>query len=219
METLTDLSTALRRALWFLVVVGIADFFADLLQLSVLLDLQAGRFVDETFATTVETAALTTATARLAALLFALVVFLRWFARAHRNLGVASLEELNFSPRWAIASCLIPIVNFLLPYIVMKEVWAGSAALAQAPRGNWRTIQPPQDVKTWWAACVIAMLLARNASRFYVKAGLEEAIAPSIASLFDNPAQIAAALLTMKIVASVTRLQEQALQETTPSGA
>ncbi len=186
MKSLAGLSRLLDAVLWLLVIVDVADFTADLARFSLLMDLQAGSTVDVAHAATLEFRQVTTATARVGLFFLGVVVFLVWFARAHRNLGAAGLEELKFSPRWVVASVLIPIVNFLLPYIVRKEVWAGSAALAQVPRSNWKTMLPSQEVKTWWIVCVIAMLLARGANRLFLNAGFEPTIGATVASLLES---------------------------------
>jgi hypothetical protein len=55
--------------------------------------------------------------------LVALVLFLMWLARANRNLGALSGEQMAFTPGWAVGWFFVPFANFVMPYRVVKEIW------------------------------------------------------------------------------------------------
>jgi hypothetical protein len=54
------------------------------------------------------------------------ILFLMWVHRANRNLRAFCTEEPHYSPALAVGSFFIPILNFVWPFMVMREIWKGS---------------------------------------------------------------------------------------------
>lgn len=83
------------------------------------------------------------------------VVFLVWLARARRNVQAGprcshAPDAPVLGPGWAIGAWFVPIANFVLPPIVLGDLWRGSRPAA---RPGYRLII------TWWLALCAALLL------------------------------------------------------------
>lgn len=96
---------------------------------------------------------LLTGLAGLAMMAFALVslaaaaLIAAWIWRAHVNLRALRLEGLNFSPAWALLSFFVPLINLVVPFQAMRELYnrsIGEEALFAA--------QSAPDVTSWWAS-------------------------------------------------------------------
>lgn len=88
----------------------------------------------------------------LALLVFVVAYFL-WLHLAVRNLS-ESAGEMRFSPGWHVASYFVPLVNLVVPFRAMRELWNRSHGeppeLANSSAGA---------VASWWACWVTATLL------------------------------------------------------------
>jgi hypothetical protein len=56
----------------------------------------------------------------------ALILFLCWVYRVHKNLSALKVRGLEFTPGWAVAMFLIPLLNLFRPFFVLREIWHGS---------------------------------------------------------------------------------------------
>ncbi|MFQ5418567.1 MAG: DUF4328 domain-containing protein [Myxococcota bacterium] len=87
-------------------------------------------------------------------LLFATgIAFVTWLYRARANLRAFGTRHLRFSRNWAVFGFVIPIVNLVRPYQVVREVWQASDPSTTEPDG-WMSIKPPLLVQAWWATFV-----------------------------------------------------------------
>ncbi len=81
------------------------------------------------------------------------VVWLAWQERLHRNLWALDLRDLRFRPAWAVFWWLIPVVNLVMPYKVLREADERSAA--------FRDTTPSKGLLRgcWWATLLLATFL------------------------------------------------------------
>jgi hypothetical protein len=63
--------------------------------------------------------------AQLVAFAASAIVFLFWLHRAYKNLRPLGAEP-RYSPAWAVAAFLIPLVNLFLPFLILQETWRAS---------------------------------------------------------------------------------------------
>ncbi len=143
------------------------------------------------------------------------VVFVAWLFRARRNVGseapppVSSTgvpREPVLGPGWAIGAWFVPILNLVLPPIVLGDVWRGSRPTA---RPGYRLII------VWWLTLCGALLL--NAVADMTRAAPANQLGPQVAvPAFEEAAILnsAAALCTLvsgallvKIISRVSRWQ------------
>lgn len=80
-----------------------------------------------------------------------LVLFLRWVYLANLNVRALGALHLRFTPGWAVGWYFIPIANFWMPYLAMKEIWQASLDPEQ-----WLGVRLPRVFAWWWALGVMA---------------------------------------------------------------
>ena len=87
------------------------------------------------------------------ALLVFLIAYFLWLHRAARNLR-DGVEGMRFSPAFHVAAYFVPLVNLVVPFLAMRELWNRSHGeppeLADAGGGA---------VASWWACWIAATLL------------------------------------------------------------
>jgi hypothetical protein len=67
------------------------------------------------------------------------VAFAMWLWHAHRRVAVG----VRLRHWWAFVGWLIPVLNFLMPYLYVKETYEAAATLAGRPRQVWLGL-------AWW---------------------------------------------------------------------
>ena len=85
---------------------------------------------------------------KLAAFLCTAIVWLAWLYRAYGNLALVGSKRSRFAPSWAVGYWLIPLVNLVWPYAVMRDLWLRSASLND--RDGYDSLPPPQLLSWWW---------------------------------------------------------------------
>jgi hypothetical protein len=60
-----------------------------------------------------------------------------WMHRAFRNLPALGEQGMRWSPAWAAGAWFIPIVNFFIPYQVMRELWSSCGDGQPLPQRWW----------------------------------------------------------------------------------
>lgn len=130
------------------------------------------------------------------------ITFLRWFHRAATNHDVFGRLDVA-SGRSAVWSFFIPLVNFVLPYQIMKSIWQGNGYSDQRDSSAL--------VSFWWAAWLSGNLLSYVGS-FWMKAAGTNASELASATLFDMVCVSLNALsggLAILVVRGVTERQER----------
>jgi hypothetical protein len=136
------------------------------------------------------------------------IAFLMWLHRAHRNLPDLGAQQLKFTPRSAVWWWFVPFANLYQPQQVVNEIWQGSDP--QAPR----VVTPKPSataplIQAWWAAWIIANLVAQWGMRISMKAktGHDFAMAARI-DLINDFLTIGAGVLAILVVRGITARQE-----------
>jgi hypothetical protein len=143
-------------------------------------------------------------------MLVIVVLWLVWQYRAQSNLSTVGAENLRYSPGWAVGWWFIPIANFAIPYLTVRELVKASNPEAGAI--DWAAVRTPAIIPLWWGAWIAHIVLA--------SAGAAVAANPDTAMLSDlatrqwlliasNAMEIVAALVAIGLVLKVTRLQER----------
>ncbi|WP_289004904.1 DUF4328 domain-containing protein [uncultured Kingella sp.] len=145
--------------------------------------------------------------------LVSMVFIACWILRAHANAQSFRIPNLPDSPAWALGSFFIPLVNFVAPYIAMKQLYQGSLKCVQS--------QPSAALlPLWWATWLIGGIVARVARSFAVTAEQEANIAHNAHDLLNAIniqiwanqmailsviCHIACALLLLRIIQQINR--------------
>ncbi|HET7377151.1 MAG TPA: DUF4328 domain-containing protein, partial [Anaerolineae bacterium] len=86
------------------------------------------------------------------------IVFLFWIHRAYDSLSTIGAYGLNYSPGWAVGGFFVPILNFVRPYQVVREMWKASDPAV--PDGYLWTSSPVSPlVLIWWLLWIGAGLI------------------------------------------------------------
>jgi hypothetical protein len=147
----------------------------------------------------------------------AAAAFLAWLFQARVNLRALGVRRLRFTRMWSVVGFLVPVLNLVRPYQVIQEVWQASDP-ASADAFNWKSVQVPRLLRSWWIAAlacaglhVLAFLAGLGAgtslSRIQLAVGLH---------LLANLAVGAAAVLTCFVVKSVSEAQEEKWEQSRP---
>jgi hypothetical protein len=89
---------------------------------------------------------------KLLALAATAIAWLTWLHRAYRNLGRVGTTRARFSPAWAVAYWLVPFINVVRAYQVMKDLWLRSDS--RNDRDAYDTLPAPDLVRGWWGILV-----------------------------------------------------------------
>lgn len=80
---------------------------------------------------------------------FVLTVVWQWrLAKNHEQLG---RPGTSLGPGWAIGGWFIPLANFVLPFVLFRELWLGSAPQATPQSSAWKQGRVSPVLWLWWA--------------------------------------------------------------------
>lgn len=131
-----------------------------------------------------------------------------WVYLAHDNLRARGLAELRFSPGWAAGSFFVPVLNFVVPFQAMRDLYNRSigepAHLAH---------ESAPDVTSWWTCTIVGGLIQQS----LIAMILFEALTPAyfttpvaaniLLALFGALLLMGSAFFLQRIIATVTRGQ------------
>jgi len=137
------------------------------------------------------------------------VLFLRWFHRLYKNVHWMAQSQLELdgtpswpvkhTPGWAVGSFLVPFLNWVRPYQIMKEAWQRSAPERLTHRHGLLSL--------WWAAWLISNLMGQVAWRMSDGSDIGSLIQLTNVQIVSSLVNIAAALLAMAVVFKQTQFQ------------
>ncbi len=164
---------------------------------------------------------------RALAILGSGVAFLLWFHGAHRNLKALGEQETKFTSGWAVGGFFVPLVNLVLPVLVMREVWQGSDP--RSVRASSDSQDRPSAPGTpaflgWWWAAFLAMGLAADVVVFLamsVRMGtpltLELATEVALAELVTGFMVVISGILSIAVVSRITAWQRARIARGLPA--
>lgn len=143
------------------------------------------------------------------ALLIAAALFLRWQVRAHRN-----LEALGGGPQRVgagVVAWLVPVVNLVLPWRVVRSLW-------QAGEPERR---PPRVFAAWWVAWIVAVLAIVAAWTLLGEAAdvAERQRIDTLRALATGLSALAAGLAIVVVSRTTTRQEQRAAATDAPRAA
>jgi hypothetical protein len=89
--------------------------------------------------------------------LVAVVTWLTWQGRAHANLSRIGASGLRFRPASAVASWFVPLVNLVLPFMAMRELWRASDP--ETGELDWRERRTTIVLPLWWMGVIATAVL------------------------------------------------------------
>jgi hypothetical protein len=143
-------------------------------------------------------------------MLVIVVLWLLWQYRAQSNLAALGAENLRYTPGWAVGWWFIPIANFAIPYLTVRELVKASNPEAGAI--DWAATRTPAIIPLWWGAWLAHIILASAGAA--VAGDPDTATFAQLAAregllIASNGMEIAAAVLAIVLILKVDRLQER----------
>lgn len=132
---------------------------------------------------------------------------IQWMYRCYLNLEYVNQKGLTTTSSWTIIWWFIPILNWIKPYSIMKEIHLASAS--DGGSLNMKQLAPG-FLKGWWACWVVQgwvvqgllgrcseLLLNTDPSNIFI----------NFLSIGSNIFEVGAAVFILKVLASITELQ------------
>jgi len=79
--------------------------------------------------------------------------FLGWLHRVRVNVRSFGVRRLQYGREWTVLGFLVPALNALRPYQVVREIWKASDPATGDPLG-WKQVRTPPLLALWWALFV-----------------------------------------------------------------
>jgi Domain of unknown function (DUF4328) len=201
------------RAMWtvgFLVAAAVAGAVGIATEAARVGDLEAfrGRFGD--FTTTAGGAGVNAGVTLMGlALLGGAIAWPIWQHRAQANLRALGAESLRFSPGWAAGWWFVPIADYVMPFLAIRELTKASDPAAGAVDWKGRPTHP--ILGFWWAAWIgysFFRIVGSSVSpqRF---ASVGDLITKAWLFLVSDALFAVAAVLAIVVVRSIDREQEE----------
>jgi Domain of unknown function (DUF4328) len=141
-----------------------------------------------------------------------------WLYRANRNARALGAEGMTYSPAWSVGWFFVPLANLVMPYVVFRELWKASTPGA-GPR--WRQAPVSVVLGLWYAVCLARAVIQYSPwpvvtghwrlaqIRTFGRLWLDGLWEFSWGLLIGQVVEIAASVLTVVVVVSITDLQER----------
>ena len=130
----------------------------------------------------------------------AFIVTLRWIYLANNNARVLGADDMIVTPGWAVGWFFVPLLNLVMPFIAMRELWKASTK----PR-DWQVAATPVLVPLWWGFWIAAGIT--GAIGFQMELGKTGGSAVETVSFASDLLSVPALLLLARIVAGIQAMQ------------
>jgi hypothetical protein len=139
-------------------------------------------------------------------LLASTVLLIVWSWRSAHNARALGRVGARLSPGWTIAAWLIPFASFVLPYLVVSDLWRSSAP--DAPHGNgWRGRSAGLFLPVWWITFVGAQIMIAATIGLAVSGTTNRSDTDTLL-VVAHVVALLSALLTIQMVRTITDRQE-----------
>jgi hypothetical protein len=140
----------------------------------------------------------------------ALISFVAWSVRAHRNLPALGIRSGQLPTTLAALGWILPGANLVVPKLVVDDLWrASSPSVAPFPGPTWRRRPVGDLVHRWWALwlAVPSVLVLGSVGAARQIGDVEPGLLVGIAELTAASGLVAAALAGYALVAVITVAQ------------
>ena len=90
--------------------------------------------------------------------ILSLIAMILWFKRAYYNLH-QKVTNLSYGVGWAVGCWFVPILNFIRPYEIMKELYVETDKLLKKDESNIDSRLNTKLLIFWWCFFVISVIL------------------------------------------------------------
>ena len=131
-----------------------------------------------------------------------------WCWRAAKNQQALGRRPERLGSGWAIGGWFVPLANFVIPVLVVQDLWRGSDVAIERDDPRWRIADRSWLVGWWWGLLVVAVvgISGERADQPGVRISVLEQ--RNVLALLGSLAAAAAAILAASVVRMVTRRQD-----------
>jgi multisubunit Na+/H+ antiporter MnhC subunit len=142
------------------------------------------------------------------------VLLIIWLYRAAKNNEALGRQNPRLGPGWAIGGWFIPIAWWVIPFIVLDDVWRGSDPSIARGDPSWRRSSTMGAIWAWLVTAAIFTIPSGIASSTGdVRADEPEKVRrDDILRVIGAVAAIAAAVLAILVTRRIAARQEECLQ-------
>jgi hypothetical protein len=195
----------IANVVWSVVGIG-----AVLGELDILERARDGRFVSEAEALASDDRVRTVAVIGLVINVVTIVAWLVWQHRGQRNLSRLGVRHLAFTPAWAVGWWFVPIANLWKPFQSVRELWRVSKT--GVDDALWAGERTWPVIGWWWGVWLASNLTLRLSVSMDRQATIDDYISSDNVGLFREALSIAAAILAIVVVRSITRRQAEKIE-------
>jgi hypothetical protein len=142
------------------------------------------------------------------------VVFIVWMWRAAKNNEALGRLNPRFGPGWSIGGWFIPLANFVIPILIMQDLWRGSDPSVARGDPGWRSGRGSGLLGWWWGFWVLTTL------RVFVGGDNANSGSTSLSDIKRSNqlaevalvAHVVSAVLAIRVVRKLTARQEECLR-------
>ena len=135
------------------------------------------------------------------------ITFIMWFRRAYFNLH-QKVSYLSRSEGMAAGAWFIPILNWFVPYKIMKELYVETSRLLSKENENRNVYLNTSYIVIWWTLWIISSLISQFIFRFTMDAqSLDELKFSTEASMIGSFVGILLAIITIKVVKDYSAIE------------
>lgn len=135
------------------------------------------------------------------------ITFIQWFRRAYYNLSLKT--EINNGEGWAAGGWFTPIMNFFMPYTIMKELYVKTDNILSGQDNYQRKDYFLAYIGWWWALWLISNLygyIINNFSEQFIS-GIGWRYY-SYLKISDSLIGIPLALITIKVINDYASMEQ-----------
>lgn len=135
-------------------------------------------------------------------------VFVTWLWRAAKNQQALGRAPERLGPGWAIAGWFIPLANFVIPVLIVQDLWRGSSVSIARDDPRWRIADRSWLVGGWWGLFLVALFAISGEPADSPGLRLAFLEQRNALALIGSLACVAAAVLGILVVRELSRRQE-----------
>ncbi len=141
----------------------------------------------------------------LCVLIINIVFFIMWFRRAYYNIQLAGLST-DYTEGWAAGCWFVPIMNWVRPYQIMKEIWNktqdATPAIIDHKTGSF--------IGVWWAVYLASYFASTIVTRMMGSfESIDGLISETWADIGTNLLDIVSATISVVLVLKTSALEDR----------
>ena len=141
-----------------------------------------------------------------------------WMWRAAKNLRLAGRTDTTWAPGWGIAGWFCPPCVFVIPWLMLQELWKGASPDSPAGPSGWRSTRAHRLIPVWWVlyglgGLVVAGLQLRRGFAVEIEDVAEFYDDAAWWTLASTAVTIAAGICFIVVVRGITARQRQLIGE------